>query len=82
MNIKQRSGISLAEAKATFENGNVGSIRIDIVLGNYYLVVCTKITEKTLVNARNKEKVFKSLDAIIKDYRYITSMPINTMIIK
>ena len=82
MNIKPRSGITLAEAKATFENGNVRSIRIDVILGNYYLIIFTKIADKTLINARNKEKVFKSLEAIIKDYRYITSLPINSMIIQ
>lgn len=82
MNIKVKAGITLSEAKATFENGNVSSIRIDVILGNYYLIICTKIAEKTLINARNKEKVFKSLEAIIKDYRYITSLPLNSMIIK
>lgn len=79
--MKAKSGITLSEAKATFDNGNVTSIRIDIIFGNYYLVICTKIAEKTLINARNKEKIFKTLDAIMKDYLYITSKEIKSLIV-
>lgn len=80
--MKTRNGITLSEAKATFDNGNVTSLRIDIILGNYYLVVCTKIADKTLMNARNQEKIFKTLEAIMKDYQYITSKEIKSLLIR
>ena len=79
MSYKTNKGITISEAKATFDNGNVTGIRVDIILGNYYLVICTKITDKTLINARNKEKIFKTLDAINKDYLYITSREIKSL---
>lgn len=82
MQLKSDEGMTLQEAKATFDNGNVKYIRVDIVLGEYYLMVCTKISEKPIRTQRNTYKSYKSLTAIMKDYRYITSSEAKSLILK
>lgn len=82
MQLDNHTGITLSEAKATFENGNVTSIRADHVLGALSLVVCTRIGEKPIRTHRNTYKLYKSLSAILNDYKYITSNDVKSLIIR
>lgn len=82
MQLKANEGMTLQEAKATFDNGNVKNIRVDIVLGEYHLMICTKISEKPIRTQRNTYKSYKSITAIMKDYKYITSSEVKCLILK
>lgn len=82
MQLDKNGGISLTEAKATFDNGNVKGIRVDLVLGAYYLVVCTRVGEKPIRTQRNTYKQYKSLNSMLNDYKYITSNEAKSFIIK
>lgn len=71
--MKNTNGITVSEAKNTFDNGNVKSIRADCFLGTWNLIVCTGIAEKIVVTFRGQPKTYKSLSALLTDYQLITS---------
>lgn len=76
------AGISIAEAKSAFDNGSVKNLRIDMLFGQMVLIVCTKTADKPVRTVRNKYKQYKSIEALARDYKLITSNDIKCMILK
>lgn len=81
--MQNKQGITVAEAKNTFENGNVKGLRVDHLLGDLYLVVCmAQAGEKTIITHRGHNKAYKSMNALFSDYQAITSQQIKSLILK
>ncbi|HDG9824208.1 MULTISPECIES: hypothetical protein [Acinetobacter] len=81
--MQNKQGITVAEAKNTFENGNVKALRADYLLGDLYLVVCMAQTgEKTIITHRGHNKAYKSMNALFADYKTITSQQVKTLALK
>lgn len=81
--MKNNQGITVTEAKNTFENGNVKSLRVDYLLGDLYLVVCMAQTgEKTVITHRGHNKAYKSMRALFADYQTITSQQIKSLTLR
>jgi hypothetical protein len=64
---------TISEAKSAFNHGLINDLRIDGVLGEFHMIAVSKIDQKPIRTSRYEYKKYKSLDAIIKDYEYITS---------
>lgn len=78
--VQNKQGITIAEAKSTFENGNIKGLRVDYLLGDLYLVVCmVKTGEKTIITHRGHNKAYKSMNALFADYQAITSQQIKSL---
>ena len=75
-------GISIAEAKAAFDNGSVKGLRVDIIFGQMVLIVCTKVADKPVRTVRNKYKQYKSIESLLRDYKFITSNDVKCMLLK
>ena len=82
MQLDSSKGMTVSEAKATFDNGNVTGIRVDVFNGEFYMVICTKIGEKPIRTQRNTYKFYKSFNSLINDYKSITSNDIKSLILK
>ena len=78
--VQNKHGITVAEAKNTFMNGNIKGLRADYLLGDLYLVVCMIQTgEKTIITHRGHNKAYKSMNALFADYQTITSQQIKSL---
>lgn len=80
--MKNTNGITVSEAKNTFDNGNVRSLRADCFLGTWNLIVCTSIAEKIVITFRGQPKAYKSLNALLADYQLITSKEASSFLFK
>lgn len=67
--------ISLNDAKLALENGSIDSISFNFFLGSLNCVILFKNgKEGVITTTRGDYKKYKSLDAIFKDYKFITSL--------
>lgn len=82
MKLQPWASMTVSEAKLAFQNGIIKEIRIDVVMGEYTMIVKTNIDEMPIRTARYTMKKYKSLDAILKDYQYITCSEVKTLILK
>ncbi|MFA2868993.1 hypothetical protein [Acinetobacter pittii] len=81
MRLESWESLTIGEAKSLFEHGVVKHLRIDVVMGDFVLMVKTDIHEKPIRTHRYEYKKYKSLDAILKDYQYITSKEVKSLIL-
>lgn len=82
MRLESWQSFTIAEAKSLYDHGVVKQVRIDVFMEEFILVVKTDIHERPIRTHRYEYKKYKSLDAILKDYRYITSKDVNSLILK
>ena len=80
--MKKTNGITVSEAKNTFDNGNVRSIRADSFMGTWNLIVCTGVAEKVVITFRGQPKAYTSMNALLADYQLITSKQATSFLIK
>ncbi|WP_047429779.1 hypothetical protein [Acinetobacter sp. neg1] len=82
MRLESWQSLTISEAKSLYEHGVINQIRVDVMLGDFVLMVKTDITERPIRTHRYEYKKYKSLDAILKDYQYITSQEVKSLILK
>lgn len=88
MTLSTYDSYSLSEAKMIYLQGHIQTIRIDHAIGHWtmHFVTDSKYSfgkEKPLRTSNGgKQKLFKSLSAIAKDYEYITGKPLAAMELK
>lgn len=82
MRLESWQSLTIGEAKSLFDHGVVKQFRIDVMLGDFVLVIKTDIHERPIRTHRYEYKKYKSLDAILKDYQYITSQEVKSLILK
>lgn len=69
---------SLVQAKEVYMQGHTTHLRVDYVLGSSYLFLCSKWYQRPIRTQRYQQKEYKTLNAIIRDYEYITGKPFNS----
>ena len=88
MSLSNWNSYSLSEAKMMYQQGHIQTIRIDHALDNWTMQFITNSkydfekTKPLRTSNGGKQKLFKSLSAIAKDYEYITGKPLAAMELK
>lgn len=82
MRLESWQSLTISEAKSLYDHGVVKQVRIDVILGDFILMIKTDVQDRPIRTHRYEYKKYKSLDAILKDYQYITSQESKTLILK
>lgn len=66
---------TVAQARDAYLNNSIKAIRLDHVLGSFYMFVKTYRGDLPIRTQRYEQKAYKSLAAVISDYEHITGKP-------